>query len=122
MRNILLVEDEEELTDIVGVVFEEEGYEVKKSNSAEAALELFENYRPDLIICDVKMGKMDGFMLLEKMKKIEELKSIPFIFLTAFDESQARNKGLKMGAVAYIAKPFDIEELLETVRKLVPPA
>lgn len=122
MKNILLVEDEEELTDIVGTVFEDEGYEVKKSNSAEAALELCESYQPDLIICDVKMGKMDGFMLLEKLKAAEKLNNVPFIFLTAFDESQARKKGLTMGAVAYIAKPFDIEDLLNTVRKLVPPA
>ncbi|HCA79159.1 MAG TPA: response regulator [Bacteroidetes bacterium] len=122
MKNVLLVEDEEELTAIVGVVFEEEGYEVRKSNSAEAALELCQSYRPDIIICDVKMGKMDGFMLLEKLKAAERLKDVPFIFLTAFDESQARKKGLNLGAVAYIAKPFDIEDLLKTVRNLVPPA
>ncbi len=121
MRNILIVEDEEELVTIVGAVFEEEGYDVKKSYSAEAALELCEHYKPDLIICDVKMGKMDGFMLLEKLKSLEKFKTIPFIFLTAFDESQARKRGLSLGAVAYIAKPFDIEELLNTVRQLVPP-
>jgi len=122
MKNILLVEDEEELITIVGTVFEEEGYTVKKSYSAEAALELCESYQPDLIICDVKMGKMDGFMLLEKLKASEKFKNVPFIFLTAFDEAQARNKGLKLGAVAYIAKPFDVEDLLKTVRQLVPPA
>jgi DNA-binding response OmpR family regulator len=122
MRNILLVEDEEELVSIVGSVFEDEGYNVKKSYSAESALELCETCRPDLIICDVKMGKMDGFMLLEKLKAIEKFKNVPFIFLTAFDESQARKKGLNLGAVAYIAKPFDIDDLLKTVRQLVPPA
>jgi DNA-binding response OmpR family regulator len=122
MKNILLVEDEEELVTIVGTVFEDEGYDVKKTYSAEEALELFQRYRPDLIICDVKMGRMDGFMLLEKLKTMEKFKDIPFIFLTAFDESQARKKGLKMGAVDYIAKPFDIEDLLKKVRQLVPPA
>lgn len=122
MRNILLVEDEEELINIVGSVFAEEGYNVKKSNSAEAALQLCETYQPDLIICDVRMGDMDGFSLLEKLNMTERFKNTPFIFLTAFDEWQARNKGLQMGAVAYIVKPFDLEELLTTVRKFVPPA
>ena len=64
---------------------------------------------------------MDGFTLLEKLKSAERFKNTPFIFLTAFDESQARSKGLQMGAVAYIAKPFDLDELLSTVRKFVPP-
>ncbi len=122
MRNILLVEDEEELINIVGSVFGEEGYDVKKSNSAEAALQLCETYQPDLIICDIRMGEMDGFTMLEKLKSSEKLKNIPFIFLTAFDESHARKRGLKLGAVAYIAKPFDIDELLQTVRRLVPPS
>ena len=122
MKNILLVEDEEELINIVGSVFAEEGYGVKKTSSAEEALQLCESYQPDLIICDVRMGEMDGFTLLEKLKTSGRFKNTPFIFLTAFDESQARNKGLKLGAVAYIAKPFDIDELLTTVRKLVPPS
>ncbi|MBF8296468.1 MAG: putative two-component response regulator receiver protein [Bacteroidetes bacterium] len=122
MKNVLLVEDEEELVDIVGSVLGEEGYNVKKSVTAEAALQLCESYQPDLIICDVKMGEMDGFAMLEKLKMSERLKNIPFIFLTAFDETEARKKGVKLGADAYITKPFDIDDLLRTVRKLVPPA
>jgi DNA-binding response OmpR family regulator len=122
MKNVLLVEDEEELVDIVGSVLAEEGYNVKKSVTAEAALQLCESYQPDLIICDVKMGEMDGFAMLEKLKMSERLKNIPFIFLTAFDETEARKKGVKLGADAYVTKPFDIDDLLRTVRMLVPPA
>jgi len=121
MKNILLVEDEEDLVNIVGSVLGEEGYNVKKSITAEAALQLCDSYRPDLIVCDVKMGEMDGFAMLEKLKMSEKLKNIPFIFLTAFDEAGARKRGLKLGAEAYITKPFDIDEVLKTVRKLLPP-
>jgi DNA-binding response OmpR family regulator len=121
MRNILLVEDEKDLSDIVGSVLGEEGYNVKKSLNAEGALQLCESSQPDLIICDVKMGEMNGFIMLEKLKTCEKLKKIPFIFLTAFDNAEGRKKGLTLGADAYITKPFDVDELLRAVRKLVPP-
>ncbi|MDP2883984.1 MAG: response regulator [Ignavibacteria bacterium] len=121
MKSILLVEDEEDLINIVGSVLRDEGYEVKQSLTAEEALQLCAGYKPDLIICDVKMGEMDGFVMLEKLKTSEKLKKVPFIFLTAFDEPEGKKEGLRLGADAYITKPFDVDELLRTVRKLVPP-
>jgi CheY-like chemotaxis protein len=121
MRNILLVEDEEDLINIVGSVLAEEGYNVKKSLSAEGALQLCESYKPDLIICDVKMGEMNGFVMLEKLKATEKLKNIPFVFLTALDDAEGKKKALRLGAQAYITKPFDVDDLLRTVLKLVSP-
>jgi DNA-binding response OmpR family regulator len=121
MKSILLVEDEEDLINIVGSVFGEEGYEVKKTLSAEEALQLCQTYKPDLIICDVKMAELDGFDMLEKLKTSEKLKKIPFIFLTALDTSAEKKKGLRLGADAYITKPFDIDELVKIVERLVPP-
>jgi DNA-binding response OmpR family regulator len=121
MKNILLVEDEEGLINIVDSVLQDEGYEVNKSLSAEEALLFCHVYEPDLIICDVKMGEMNGFAMLEKLKMSERLKKIPFIFLTAFDATEDKKKGLKLGADAYITKPFDIDDLLRTVLKLAPP-
>lgn len=122
MASILLVEDEEDLINIVGTILADEGYDVRKALCAESALELCGSYRPDLILCDVKMGKMDGFSLLEKLKASERLREIPFIFVSSFDQADARRRGLKLGAYAYITKPFDIDELMVMVRKLVPPA
>ena len=122
MREILIVEDEEDLINILGIVLEDEGYKVTKASSAEEALLLCQTQPPDLIISDVKMGGMDGFALLEKIKATVSLKNIPFIFLTSFDEEQARKKGLRLGAIAYVTKPFDVDPLLEIVLKLSPPA
>ncbi|MDP2886195.1 MAG: response regulator [Ignavibacteria bacterium] len=122
MREILIVEDEEDLINILGIVLMDEGYMVMKASSAEEALLLCRTRPPDLIISDVMMGDMDGFALLERIKATESLKDIPFIFLTSEDESQARNKGLRLGANAYITKPFDVDPLLEIVLKLSPPA
>lgn len=120
MREILIVEDEEDLINILGIVLMDEGYLVKKASSAEEALLLCRTRPPDLIISDIRMGEMDGFALLERIKATESLKNIPFIFLTSVDESQARNKGLGLGAYAYITKPFDLNYLLQIVRKLSP--
>ncbi|MDP2883642.1 MAG: response regulator [Ignavibacteria bacterium] len=121
MRNILLVEDEEALLNILGIVLRDEGYEVKKSLDAEGALRLCESHQPDMIICDVKLGEMDGFAMLEQLKATEKFKNIPFIFLTGLDDTEGKKKGLRLGAQAYITKPFDVYELLEKVRNLVPP-
>jgi CheY-like chemotaxis protein len=122
MREILIVEDEEDLINILGIVLMDEGYTVMKASSAEEALLLCRTRPPDLIISDIKMGAMDGFALLERIKATESLKNIPFIFLTSVDEPQARNRGLKLGANAYVTKPFDVDPLLEIVLKLSPPA
>ena len=120
MRKILIVEDEEDLINIIGTVLTDEGYNVNKSSSAEEALLLCQTVRPDLIISDIKMGSMDGFDLLERIKASDLLKKVPFVFLTSFDESQARKKGLRLGAAAYVTKPFDIDDLLEKIRELAP--
>jgi CheY-like chemotaxis protein len=65
MKNILIVEDEEDLSSVVGSVFSDEGYNVRTLQSAEEALRFCGQCKPDLIICDVKMGEMDGFTMLE---------------------------------------------------------
>ncbi len=120
MREIFIVEDEEDLINILGTVLNDEGYNVTKASSAEEALLLSQTVRPDLILSDIKMGKMDGFDLLESIKSSDVLKSIPFVFLTSLDEANSRRKGLQLGAAAYITKPFDIDDLLEIILKLAP--
>jgi sigma-B regulation protein RsbU (phosphoserine phosphatase) len=94
---------------------------VRKSSSAEEALLLCQTIRPDVIVSDIRMGEMNGFELLERLKVIDALKDIPFVFLTSLDESRSKQKGLSLGAAAYMTKPFDIDDLLERIRKLVPP-
>jgi CheY-like chemotaxis protein len=121
MREILIVEDEEDLINIVGTVLIDEGYKVQKASSGEEALLRCQTVRPDLILSDVRMEGMDGFDLLGKIKENDLLRDIPFIFLTSMDEALARKKGLLLGASAYVTKPFDIDELLDKIRNLAPP-
>lgn len=121
MREILIVEDEEDLINIVGTVLKDEGYDVRKASSAEEALLFCQSSPPDLIVSDIMMGVLSGFDLLERIKKNDNLKNIPFVFLTSLDETQARKKGLGLGAAAYMTKPFDIDDLLAVILKLAPP-
>ena len=119
MKNILLVEDEENLVNIVAMVLEEEGYKVRKSTSAEEALKMFPGFAPDLIISDVKMSGMDGFTMLEKVRGFQPTMTVPFICLTALDDASNQQKARKLGASAYVTKPFDVEDLVKLVKQVL---
>jgi len=122
MKHILLVEDEEKLIDIVALVLQDEGYDVQKSLTAEDALLVAPNFHPDLIISDMKMGEMDGFALFEKVRSDDRIGKVPFIFLTALDDSSSRQKAQSLGATAYVTKPFDVMELISLVKSALIPA
>lgn len=120
MKNILLIEDEEGLVSVMSSVLEDEGFAVKALFTAEEALQLNESFSPDLIISDIRMKGIDGFTLFEIMKALERFCHIPFIFLTAMDDRSSQQRAMKLGASAYITKPFDVDELLGIVRKVLP--
>ncbi len=119
MKNILLVEDEENLVNIVASVLEDEGYKVHKSTSAEEALQIIPDYAPDLIISDVKMGQMDGFAMLEKVRGLKDTGKVPFICLTALDDVANRQKARTLGASAFVTKPFDVDDLVKLVKQVL---
>ena len=120
MKHILLVEDEENLIDIVASVLSDEGYEVRKSLTAEDALREVPHYHPDLIISDMKMGAVDGFTLFQKVRNGETSGKVPFIFLTALDDSWAKQKAKSIGVTAYVTKPFDVDEFVKLVKTVLP--
>jgi len=119
MKNILLVEDEEALVKVLASVLEEEGFSVCQSTSAEEALTSLPKFDPDLIISDVRLSRLDGFAMLEQVRKRPIRSDIPFICLTALDDNSAQQKARTLGATAYVTKPFDVDELLTLVRKVL---
>jgi len=121
MRKIMLVDDEEQLVSIMASVLQDEGFSVKKMLSAEEALVEYVSYSPDLVISDVKMDSMDGFAMFERVKALQREKSVPFIFLTGLDDRLGQQRANSLGATAYVSKPFDVDELVGMVKKLVPP-
>ncbi|MFV8359480.1 response regulator [Flavobacterium sp. LS1P3] len=112
---ILLVDDELNLRETISELLIYQNYNVKSACNGQEALDLLEYWTPDLIICDIMMPVMDGSTLLEIIKDINSLNSIPFIFLTAKKESNLMRKCLLGGADDYIAKPFKIKELISII-------
>jgi CheY-like chemotaxis protein len=76
--------------------------------------------RPDLVICDILMPRLDGFGVLAALRSQPETAAIPFIFLTASADKEDLARGLKSGANEYVTKPFKIADLLAAVRRLLP--
>ena len=115
---ILVVDDEQDLCEILKFNLETEGYEVDTVNSAEEAMEKgVGGY--DLLLLDVMMDGMSGFQLAKQLKKDEETKDIPIIFLTARDSENDTLTGFNLGADDYISKPFSIREVLVRVRAVM---
>ncbi|MCW8797895.1 MAG: response regulator [Prosthecochloris sp.] len=95
-------------------------FEVLVADNADHALELLEQgVIPDLAIVDVAMPGMDGFSLVERLKKDPSYSTIPIIMLTARDESADKEKGLKLGADDYLTKPFNTEDLADRIEHLL---
>lgn len=114
---ILLVEDEEHLLDAIKLNLELEGFEVETAVTGTVALKKAQEQRFNLIILDVMLPEMNGFVVCEKIRVNDT--NTPILFLTAKDSSQDRVNGLKLGADDYLPKPFNLEELLLRVRVLV---
>lgn len=111
MINILVVEDEHSIANLIKISLNAVGYNCEEVNDGEDAISAVESRKYDLILLDVMIPKLDGFSVLEYVKKM----NIPVIFITALIDIDNKVKGLKLGAEDYITKPFDIKELLARV-------
>lgn len=108
---ILVVEDDLGIRDLIEINLQIGGYDVVKAEDGEQAKELIRKEQIDLVLLDVMLPKIDGFTLIEDIKK----KDIPVIFLTAKNSVVDKVKGLKLGADDYIVKPFENIELLARI-------
>lgn len=114
-RQILLVDDDPNLTLLVKDYLEFQGYKVETAENGQEALEKLELDIPDMIICDVMMPEMDGYAFVEKIRQDSRTSWIPLMLLSAKGQSHDRIKGLKTGADVYMVKPFEPEELAAQV-------
>jgi len=101
------------------VNLELEGYDVKRASNGDEALKLVRTFKPDVVLLDVMMPKLDGREVCRRIKGDPETSGIPVIFLSARAQDMDVNSGLELGASAYITKPFDPVELLETVGRVL---
>ncbi len=112
---ILTVDDAPANIDVVKEVFARD-YIVQAAINGKMALKIIEKKKPDLILLDIMMPEMDGFMLCKHLKSNPDTAGIPIIFVTVIDETEDIIKGFKLGAVDYVTKPFKPPELLARVR------
>jgi DNA-binding response OmpR family regulator len=117
-QRILVVDDEEDLCEILKFNLEAEGYEVDTAFSAEEAMKLrLADYR--LIILDVMMGEISGFKMASMLRKKEDTKDIPIIFITAKDTENDMLTGFNLGADDYVSKPFSIRQVVARVKAVL---
>lgn len=118
-NKILLVDDEFNLRETISELLTSQNYEVKTASNGLKAIELLEDWIPDLIISDIMMPVMDGNHFHEFIKNNINFSSIPFIFMTAMNEENQMRKYLSKGADDLITKPFKTKELFEIVRSKI---
>lgn len=115
MNKILIIEDEQAISDLIKMNLDIAGYDSRQVFNGSEALSIFEQYCPDLILLDVMLPDRDGFEVMSKIKP----SGIPAIFLTAKNTLADKVKGLKMGADDYIIKPFEAMELLARIEAVL---
>ncbi len=115
-RKILVIDDDRLNLRIIGGILRGEGYELAEGNTGERALELYEQFKPDLVLLDVMMPGIDGFETCRRLKKIHGSRCAPVIFITAKNESDDVVEGLGAGGADYLPKPFKAKEVLARIR------
>jgi DNA-binding response OmpR family regulator len=119
MPRILIVDDEPNLVLALEFLMKKEGYEIRAASNGEKAVEAAKEYRPDLILLDVMMPKMDGYEVCQHIRADAELRDVAIVMLTAKGREVEREKGLALGADLYITKPFSTREVVRQVREIL---
>lgn len=119
MKKILVIEDAHNIRENIAEFLELKQYEVQTAENGAVALKVIQQHSFDLVICDVKMPQMGGFELKAVLNEEEQYQSLPFIFLTAATQKTDIKEGNALGAAAYVTKPFDMDELVTLVKKIL---
>lgn len=118
-KKILVIDDEIDVTELVGYHLRSKGYSVETLNDSTKSIGVARSFVPDLIVLDVMMPEINGIQICRMLRGDPKLKTVPVIFLTAKAEEQDRVLGLETGADDYVAKPFSTKELLLRIQALL---
>lgn len=119
MAHILIAEDERDIRELIQFTLMFAGHQITQAANGAEALELAQKVKPDLIMMDVRMPKMTGYEACREMKKIDDIKNVPVIFLSAKGQDEEKQTGIEAGAVAYILKPFAPDELTRQISDIL---
>ena len=112
-KKILVVEDDGNIADLIRIYLEKDGFEVKIAGDGGSAIQMYQEYAPNLVLLDVMLPVMDGWQVCSMIRKTDKT---PIIMLTAKEETDDKVHGLELGADDYITKPFEVKELLARIR------
>ena len=115
MKKILVIDDEEWLRDMVKIALVDRGYHVIEADNGSTGIEIARRELPDLILCDVRMERVDGYLTLAALHNEPATASIPFILMTGMDDTAGMRHGMELGADDYLPKPFTIDGLYAAV-------
>jgi len=113
--HILVIEDEPRMRSNISMILKMEDYEVTEASNGREGIEICQQRIPDLVVCDVSMPEMDGHQTLQALKENRDTAQIPFIFLTAHGEHKEVRTGMNSGADDYLVKPFETDDLLNSI-------
>ncbi len=115
---ILIVDDQFGIRILLNEVFQKEGYKTFQAANGFQALDILDKHSPDLVLLDMKIPGMDGIEILKRMKAVDP--DIQAIIMTAYGELDMIQEAKNLGAITHFAKPFDIDEIRDEVRKYLP--
>lgn len=119
MKKILIVDDEPNIVMTLEYTFKKSNYEVFIARDGQEALDILKSNFPDVIILDIMMPMVDGFATLEQIRKDDNLQHTKVMFLSAKNKESDIEKGIALGADAYMTKPFSIKKVVEKVEELL---
>jgi DNA-binding response OmpR family regulator len=118
-RKILIVEDDADIRGLLSLRLRQRSYDTSVATDGMTALAVARREQPDLVVLDLGLPAGDGFTVMERMRSITSLAEIPVVVITARDAATNRAKAESFGAVAFVEKPIDFDQLLETIDGLL---
>ncbi|WP_294222795.1 MULTISPECIES: response regulator transcription factor [Chryseobacterium] len=119
MKRIIIADDEHKILMSLEYSFRKNGYDVFIARDGTEVVEFLKTITPDIILLDIMMPNLDGYSTLEIIKQDEKLKNTKIIFLSAKNNPKDMEKGLEMGADAYITKPYSIKKLMQMIEEMM---
>jgi DNA-binding response OmpR family regulator len=120
-RKILIVEDDADIRGLLSLRLRQRSYETSVATDGMTALAVARREQPDLVVLDLGLPAGDGFTVMERMHAITSLADVPVVVITARDAATNREKAESFGAVAFVEKPIDFDQLLDTIDSLLSP-
>ncbi len=119
MATILAVDDSESMRQMISFTLKQGGHDIIEAYDGQDALDKAKTKTTDLVLADVNMPRMDGITLIQKLRKLPNYKHTPMLMLTTESSGDMKTKGKSVGATGWLVKPFNPEQLLATIKKVI---